>query len=245
MKQFRAIFSILSILVIRSGYAKKDHISILAVIQKIWDLHKFGLQIWIQNVKITLWKNFGQFFRFHQFWSSGPRMQKKGQFSILAVFQNICDLHKFGLQIWIQNAKITLWKNFGQNFPISSILVIRSWNAKKDHFSILAVFQNVWYLHKFWLQIWIQNARNTLWKNFGQFFRFHQFWSFLNISCTSKYMGFTYIWVADLNSERKNYSMKEFRVIFPISSILVIRSGYAKKRTFLNISCNSKYIGLT
>ena len=34
-----------SILVIRSGYAKKDHFSILAVIQNIWDLHKFGLQI--------------------------------------------------------------------------------------------------------------------------------------------------------------------------------------------------------
>ena len=118
MKEFRAIFSISSILVIRSGYAKKDHISILAVIQKIWDLHKFGLQIWIQNAKITLWKNFGQFFRFHQFWSSGPLMRKKlkGQFSILAVFQNICDLHKFGLQIWIQNAKITLWKNFRQFF---------------------------------------------------------------------------------------------------------------------------------
>ena len=137
MKEFRAIFPISPILVIRSGYAKKDHIPILAVIQKIWDLHKFGLQIYIQNAKITLWKNFGQIFR------------------------------------------------------ISSILVIRSWNAKKDHFSILAVFQNVWYLHKFWLQIWIQNAKNTLWKNFGQFFRFHQFWSFLNISCTSKYMGFT------------------------------------------------------
>ena len=45
MKEFQAIFSILSILVIRSGYAKKDHISILALIQKIWDLHKFGLQI--------------------------------------------------------------------------------------------------------------------------------------------------------------------------------------------------------
>ena len=52
MKEFRAIFSISSILVIR--YAKKDHISILAVIQKIWDLHKFGLQISIQNAKITL-----------------------------------------------------------------------------------------------------------------------------------------------------------------------------------------------
>ena len=116
MKEFRAIFSISSILVIRSGYAKKDHISILAVIQKIWDLHKFGLQIWIQNAKITLWKNFGQFFRFHRFWSSGPGMQKKHHISILAVIQKIWDLHKFGLQIWIQNAKITLWKNFGQFF---------------------------------------------------------------------------------------------------------------------------------
>ena len=62
MKEFRAIFPISSILVIRSGYAKKDHFSILAVIQNIWDLHKFGLQIWIQNAKITLWNNFGQFF---------------------------------------------------------------------------------------------------------------------------------------------------------------------------------------
>ena len=59
---------------------KKDLISILAVIQKIWDLHKFGLQNWIQNAKITLWKNFGQFFRFHRFWSSGPCMQKKASF---------------------------------------------------------------------------------------------------------------------------------------------------------------------
>ena len=45
-------------------------------------------------------------------------------------------------------------------------------------------------------------------------------------------MGFTEIWVADLNSERKNYPMKEFRAIFPISSILVIRSAYAKKGQF-------------
>ena len=47
--------------------------------KKIWDLHKFGLQIWIhaKNAKITLWKNFGQFFRFHRFWSSGPGMRKK------------------------------------------------------------------------------------------------------------------------------------------------------------------------
>ena len=78
MKEFRAIFFISSILVIRSGYAKKYHFSILVVIQNIWDLHKFGLQIWIQNVKITLWKNFGQFFRLHQFWSKC--MRKKASF---------------------------------------------------------------------------------------------------------------------------------------------------------------------
>ena len=58
-------------------YAKKGNFSILAVFQNVWDLHKFGLQIWIQNAKITLWKNFGQFIRFHRFWSSGPGMQKK------------------------------------------------------------------------------------------------------------------------------------------------------------------------
>ena len=116
MKEFRAIFSISSILVIRSGYAKKDHISILAVIQKIWNLHKFGLQIWIQDAKITLWKNFGQIFPVSSILVIRSTYAKKGQFSILAVFQNICDLHKFGLQIWIQKAKITLWKNFGQFF---------------------------------------------------------------------------------------------------------------------------------
>ena len=97
-------------------HAKKGNFSILAVFQNVWDLHKVGLQIWIQNAKITLWKNFGQFFRFHRFWSSGPGMQKKIISQILAVIQNIWDLHKFGLQIWIQNAKFTLWKNFGQFF---------------------------------------------------------------------------------------------------------------------------------
>ena len=45
MKEFRAIIPISSILVIRSGYAKKEHFSILAVIENIWDSHKFGLHI--------------------------------------------------------------------------------------------------------------------------------------------------------------------------------------------------------
>ena len=173
MKEFRAIFSISSILVIRSGYAKKDNFSILVVIQNIWDLHKFGLQIWIHNAEITLWKNFGQFFRFHQFWSSCEKRS----------FLNISCISKcmgFTL-IWVADLNSERqnypMKEFRAIFSISSVLVIRSGYAKKDHFSILAVFQNIWDLHKFGLQIWIQNAKITLWKNFGQFFRFHQFWS--------------------------------------------------------------------
>ena len=94
IKEFWAIFSVSSILVIRSTYAKKGQFSILAVFQNICDLHKFGLQIWIQNAEITLWKNFGQFFRFHRFWSSGPGMQKKDHISILAVIQK-----KYGIYI--------------------------------------------------------------------------------------------------------------------------------------------------
>ena len=45
MKEFQAIFPISPILVIRSEYAKKDHFSILAIFQNVWDLHKFGFQI--------------------------------------------------------------------------------------------------------------------------------------------------------------------------------------------------------
>ena len=114
MKEFRAIFSISSILVIRSGYAKKDHFSILAVIQNIWDLHKCGLQIWIQNAKNYPMKEFRAIFPISSILVK--MYAKKGQFLILAVFHNVWDLHKFGLQFWIQNANITLWKNFGQFF---------------------------------------------------------------------------------------------------------------------------------
>ena len=54
MKEFRAIFPISSFLFIKYLYAKKGNFPVLAVFQNIWDLHKFGLQILIQNAKITL-----------------------------------------------------------------------------------------------------------------------------------------------------------------------------------------------
>ena len=120
------------------------------------------------------------------------RVCKKDHFSVLPEIQNIWDLHKFWVADLNSERKNYPMKEFRAIFSISSILVIRSAYAKKDHFLILAVIQNIWDLHKFGLQIWIHNAEITLWKNFGQFFWFHQFWSsFLNTSCISKCMGFT------------------------------------------------------
>ena len=203
MKEFRAIFPISSVLVIRSAYAKKGQFSILAVFQNVGIYINLGCRFEFRMQKLPYERILGNFFDFIDFGHQVRVCKKKDHFSILPVILNIWDLHKFGLQIWIQNAKITLWKNFGQFFrfhrfwssglnsehknysmkefrtifSISSILVIRSGYAKKVQFSILAVFQNVWDLHKFGLQIWIHNAEITLWKNFGQFFRFHRFWS--------------------------------------------------------------------
>ena len=99
-----------------------------------------------------------------------------GHFWLFAVLQNIWDLHKFWVADLNSERKNYPMKKFRAIFPISSILVIRSGYAKKRSFySILAVIQNIWDLHKFGLQIWIQNAKITLWNNFGQFFRFHRF----------------------------------------------------------------------
>ena len=91
MKELRAIFSISSILVIRSGYAKKDHFSILVVIQNIWvsDLNS--------ECKNYPMKEFQAIFPIPLILVK--MYAKKGQYSILAVFQNVWDLHKFGLQI--------------------------------------------------------------------------------------------------------------------------------------------------
>ena len=165
MKEFRAIFPISSILVIRSGYAKKGHSSILAVFQNIWDLHKFGLQIEFRTQKLPYERISGNFFNFidlgHQ-----VRVCKKRSFLNIS-----CNSKYMGFTyIWVADlnseCKNYPMKEFRAIFPISSNLVIRSGYAKKDHFSILVVIQNIWDLHKFWLQIWIQNVRITLWKNF-------------------------------------------------------------------------------
>ena len=130
MKEFWSIFPISSILVIRSGYAKKDHFTILPVIQNIWDLHKFGLQIWIQNAKITVWKNFGQFFRFHRFWSSGQGMRKKSSFQYLLYFKMYGIYINLGCRFEFRTQKLS-YERISAIFPISSILVICPGMQKK------------------------------------------------------------------------------------------------------------------
>ena len=60
-------------------------------------------------------------------------------------------------------------------------------------------------------------------------------------------MGFTKIWVADLNSQRKNYPMKEFRAIFSdfidfqvrVSiSVLAVLQNYG---TYINLGCRFEF----
>ena len=146
MKEFRAIFPISLILLIRSGYAKKGHFPILAVFQNVWDLHKFGLQIWIQNAKITLWKNFRQFFQFHRFSSSGPRMRKK------IISQYYLYFKMYGIYI-----------NLGFRFEFTT--------QKLPYERISGNFSDF--------------------IDFGYQIRVCEKKSFPNISCISKYMGFT------------------------------------------------------
>ena len=91
-------------------------------------------------------------------------------------------------------------KEFRAIFPISLILVIRSVYAKKGRFPLLAVFQNVWDLHTFGLQIEFRTQKLPYERISGNFSDFIDFGyqarvckkrSFLNISCNSKCMGFT------------------------------------------------------
>ena len=78
-------------------------------------------------------------------------MEKISHFPVLAVFQNIWDLHKFRVEDLNSERKNYPMKEFRAIFSISSILVIRSGYAKKGHFPLLALFQNILDLHKFGL----------------------------------------------------------------------------------------------
>ena len=140
-------------------------------------------------------------------------------------------------------------KEFRAIFPISSILVKMC--AKKGQFLILALFQNVWDLHKFGLQIWIHNAKITLWKNFGQFFRFHQFWSSCekkNISQYSLYFKMYGIYInLGCRFEFRTQKLPYERISGNFSDFIDFghQVRVFKKRSFPSISCISKYMGLT
>ena len=85
MQEFRAIFPISSILVIRSGYAKKDHFSILGVFQNVWDIHKFGLQIEFRTQKLPYERISGNFFDFIDFGHQVRVCEKRPVFNIRCI----------------------------------------------------------------------------------------------------------------------------------------------------------------
>ena len=199
MNEFRAIFSISSILVIRSGYAKKRSFLNISCNSKykIYGIYiNLGCRFEFTTQKLPYERISGNFSDFINF----GHHAKKGHFSILAVFQNVWDLHKYGLQIWIQNAKITLWKNVGQFFWFHRFWSSGPGMQKKRSFlniscnskyKIYGIYINLGCRFEFTTQK-LPYERIS-----GNFYWFHQFWSscekrsFLNISCISKCMGFT------------------------------------------------------
>ena len=174
MKEFRVIFPISSILVKRSVYAKQSHFSIYAVFQDVWDFHKFGLQIWIQNTKITLWKNLKQFFQFHRFRSSGPRLWNKVISQYWLYFKMYGIYINLGCRFEFRRQKLPYETNLGNfsNF-IDFGHQVRVYKTR-SFLSISCISQCMRFtFFFFFLQIWIQIANFILWKNFGQFFQFH------------------------------------------------------------------------
>ena len=95
MKEFRAIFSISSILVIRSGYAKKGNFPILTVFQNVWDLHKFGLQIEFRTQKLPYERISGNFFDFIDFGHQVRVCEKRSFFNIS------CNFKIYGIYIYL------------------------------------------------------------------------------------------------------------------------------------------------
>ena len=109
---------------------KRSFPSISCISKYMWLNINLSCRFEFRTQKLPYERILGNFSDFIDF-GHQVRVCKKGHFPVLAVFQNIWDLHKFGLQIWIQNAKITLMKEFRAIFSISSILAIRSGYAKK------------------------------------------------------------------------------------------------------------------
>ena len=120
MKEFRAIFPISSISVISPRMWNKVSFQTWLYFKLYGIYINLGCRFEFRMQKLPYERISGNFSDFIDFGHT-----KQGHFSILAIFKNVWDLHNFGLQIWIQNAKITLWKKFWSIFQISSILVIR------------------------------------------------------------------------------------------------------------------------
>ena len=141
MKQFRAIFPISPILVIRSGYAKKDHISILAVIQKIWTYINLGCRFEFRTQKLPYERISGNFSDFIDFGHQVLECEKRSFFNISCISKCMVFYINFGCRFEFRTQKIPYERISGNFSDFTNF----------GHFWILAVLQNIWYLHKFGL----------------------------------------------------------------------------------------------
>ena len=169
-------------------------------------------------------------------------------------FLNISSISKcMGFtKIWVPDlnseCKIYPMKEFRAIFPISLILVCET----RSFFNISSISKCM-DLHKFGLQIWIQNGKITLWKNFGQFFRFHRSWSsglrmrkkvIFNISCISLYGIYNNL---GCRFEFRTQKLPYERISGKFSDFIDFghQVGVCETRSFLNISCISRCMGFT
>ena len=90
MEEFRASFPISSILVIRSGYAKKDHFSILAVIQKKYGIYiNLGCRFEFRTQKLPYERISGNFFDFIDFGHQVRVCKKRSHLNISCNSKNM------------------------------------------------------------------------------------------------------------------------------------------------------------
>ena len=126
--------------------------------------------------------------------------------------------------------------------------------CKKDHFPILPVIQNIWDLHKFGLQIWIRTQKLPYERISGNFFDYINFVH--QVRVCEKRPVFNIMLYFKMYGIHINLGCRfEFRMQkLPYKRISCNFSGFidfghqvrvCKKRSFLNITWNSKYMGLT
>ena len=120
-------------------------------------------------------RNFGQFFPIFIDFGHQVRVCKKRSFLNIRCISKCMGINiNLGCRFEF-TTQILPYERISGNF---SDFINFGHHAKKKHFSILAVFQNVWDLHKFWVADLNSERKKLPYERIsGNFFLFHRFWS--------------------------------------------------------------------